>query len=182
MKVQKFLRNPWGKKPSVLHEKPKNGGLDGSEQCSRQWKSRCFIASVFMGSVLIIHVVFMAWATQRSSGGADIGIIYQGECATVDNINTGLHILINITTMIATMASACGMYFLCSPTRKEVDEAHARGRSLDIGVLSVRNLRTWKKKALFSVLIISSLPIHFLSVYLTPCKSSRILSFERIER
>ncbi|PQE16471.1 Acyl- sterol acyltransferase protein [Rutstroemia sp. NJR-2017a BBW] len=162
MQVRKFLRNPWGKKPNVLHEKTKDGGLDGSERRLRQWKSRCFIASVFMGSVLIIHVVFMIWAAQRSSGGANIGSIYRGECATVDNINTGLHVLINITTMIATMASACGMYFLSSPTRKEVDEAHAQGRSLDIGILSLRNLRTWKKKVLFGVLIISLLPIHFL--------------------
>jgi hypothetical protein len=180
MQVRKFLRNPWGKKPNVLHEKTKDGGPDGSERRSRQWKSRCFIASVFMGSVLIIHVVFMIWAAQRSSGGANIGTIYQGECATVDNINTGLHVLINITTIIATMASACGMYFLSSPTRKEVDEAHARGRSLDIGVLSLRNLRTWKKKVLFGVLIISSLPIYLLSVY-HPYKSPRMLSFERIE-
>ncbi|PQE19793.1 Acyl- sterol acyltransferase protein [Rutstroemia sp. NJR-2017a WRK4] len=162
MQVRKFLRNPWGKKPNLLHEKTKDGGLDGSERRLRQWKSRCFIASVFMGSVLIIHAVFMIWAAQRSSGGANIGTIYQGECATVDNINTGLHVLINITTMIATMASACGMYFLSSQTRKEVDEAHAQGRSLDIGVLSLRNLRTWKKKVLFGVLIIPSLPIYFL--------------------
>ncbi|KAM3068658.1 hypothetical protein ACMFMG_011181 [Clarireedia jacksonii] len=157
MNFHKILRNSW---PNVLHEKTQDGGSAGNEQRTRQWKSRCFIASVFMGSVLIIHVVFMIWAARRSGGEANIGIIYQGECATVDNMSMGLHILINVIAMIATTASLCGMYFLSSPTRQEVDEAHARGRSLDIGVLSVRNLKTLKKKALFGVLMISSLPIH----------------------
>ncbi|KAA8572084.1 hypothetical protein EYC84_002009 [Monilinia fructicola] len=65
--------------------------------------------------------------------------------------------------MVVSMASACALYFLSSPTRKEIDEAHARGRSFDIGVLSLRNLRSFKKKILFGLLILSSLPIHLFS-------------------
>ncbi|ESZ94917.1 hypothetical protein SBOR_4709 [Sclerotinia borealis F-4128] len=158
MPFNNFIRNHMDNKSNTFDEKAKNS--DGAEV--RRWKSRCSIAAAFAGSVLVIYIVFTIWASQRSGDSTYIGTIYEGDCSTVNATNLGLHILINVITMAISIASACALYFLSSPTRKEIDEAHARGRSFDIGVLSLRNLRSLKKKVMFGLLILSSLPIHFL--------------------
>ncbi|KAG8527921.1 uncharacterized protein KY384_006837 [Bacidia gigantensis] len=56
------------------------------------------------------------------------------------------------------------MQLLAAPTREEVDKAHAKATWLDIGVPSFRNLRQISRSncTMWSVLALSSLPIHFL--------------------
>lgn len=58
---------------------------------------------------------------------------------------------------IHTDATSCS-----SPTREDIDRAHAKGDWLDIGVLSMRNLRKLggAKVYLSLVLAVTSLPIH----------------------
>ena len=54
------------------------------------------------------------------------------------------------------------MQCLSAPTRKEVDEAHAKGKWLDIGVPSVRNLTNIAKPrvGMWLGLALTSLPLH----------------------
>lgn len=56
------------------------------------------------------------------------------------------------------------MQCLSAPTRKEVDEAHAKGKWLDIGVPSVRNLTSIPKLRLgmWVGLGLTSLPLHLM--------------------
>lgn len=56
------------------------------------------------------------------------------------------------------------MQLLVSPTRREVNKAHNKGRWLDIGVPSIRNLRSISpiRVVIWVVLGLSSLPLHFL--------------------
>ncbi|TGO62518.1 hypothetical protein BCON_0019g00540 [Botryotinia convoluta] len=159
MQLKKLLRNPLRNESNIFDEKTK----DSHGAKVQQWKSRCSIAAVFMGAVLAAYVIFIIWASQRSTDGTSIGTIFEGSCSTVNATNLGLHVLINVMGMILSIASACALYFLSSPTRNEIDEAHTKGNSFDIGVLSLRNLKSLKKKILFGLLIISSLPIHFLA-------------------
>lgn len=161
MQLKKLLRNPLRKESNLFDEKTNDS--NGAEV--PQWKSRCSIAAVLMGVVLAVYVVFIIWASQKSTDNVSIRTIVEGSCSTVNATNFGLHVLINVLGMAVSIASACALYFLSSPTRNEIDEAHAKGNSFDIGVLSFRNLKSFKKKVLFGLLIISSLPIHFLSVY-----------------
>lgn len=55
---------------------------------------------------------------------------------------------------------------LSSPTRIEVDKAHAQGRWLDIGIPSIRNVRHLSRQRikLWVLLALSSLPLHLLCV------------------
>ena len=73
-----------------------------------------------------------------------------------------VHIGINVMGTLLLGASNYTMQCLSAPTRKEVDAAHANGRYLDIGLPSLKNLNGWKKKLVFFLLIMSSLPLHFL--------------------
>ncbi|KAF7879848.1 uncharacterized protein EAF02_008018 [Botrytis sinoallii] len=158
MQLKKLLRNPLRKESNIFDEKTKNS--DGARV--QKWKSRCSIAAIFMGAVLAAYVVFIIWASQRTDS-TKIGTILTGNCSTVNATNLGLHVLINAMGTIVSIASACALYFLSSPTRNEIDEAHAKGNSFNIGVLSLRNLKSFKKKILFGLLIVTSLPIHFLA-------------------
>ncbi|KAI3537200.1 hypothetical protein CSPX01_10289 [Colletotrichum filicis] len=49
-----------------------------------------------------------------------------------------------------------------APTRPEIDDAHARQQWLDVGVASIRNFCniTWKKKIVWVLIAVSSLPLH----------------------
>ncbi|KAF7863095.1 hypothetical protein EAF04_007178 [Stromatinia cepivora] len=159
MQLKRFLQNPLRKKSNMLEEKTKDSDGAGAQH----WKSRSSISAALMGSVLAVYIVFVIWASQRPGNGTDIRTIYEGSCFTVNATNLGLHILINVMGIVVAMASACALYSLSSPTRNEIDEAHAKGNSLDIGVLSLRNLKSLKKKILFGLLLTSSLPIHLFS-------------------
>ncbi|KAF5874232.1 uncharacterized protein Bfra_004238 [Botrytis fragariae] len=174
MQLKKLLRNPLRKESNIFDEKTK----DSNGAKVQQWKSRCSIAAVFMGGVLAAYVVFIIWASQRSTDGTSIGTIFEGSCSTVNATDLGLHVLINVMGMIVSIASACALYFLSSPTRNEIDEAHAKGNSFDIGVLSLRNLKSFKKKILFGMLIISSLPVHFLSANSAVFESSLEVNYD----
>lgn len=66
-------------------------------------------------------------------------------------------------TLLLSGSNYC-MQVLCAPTRRELDQAHAQGRWLDIGVPSFRNL--WrispKRVVVWWVLGLSSIPLHLL--------------------
>ena len=51
-----------------------------------------------------------------------------------------------------------------APTRSECDKAHARGKWLDVRVMSVRNLTKigWRRPLIWGSLALSSTPIHLL--------------------
>lgn len=62
------------------------------------------------------------------------------------------------------IASNYSMQCLSSPTRKEIDKAHARRAWLDVGVPSFRNLRrlSTTRIVLWWLLALSSIPLHLL--------------------
>lgn len=75
-----------------------------------------------------------------------------------------LHLMVNILSTALLAASNYCMHCLSAPTRQDIDEAHSKRRWLDIGVPSIRNLRSISKARVFlwSLLAISSIPLHLL--------------------
>ena len=83
---------------------------------------------------------------------------------TARNINTALHLIVNAVSSAVLASSNFFSQVLSSPSRAEVDVSHARGRSLDVGVLSWRNalgLSPFKTVA-WVALLVTSLPLHLL--------------------
>ncbi|KAF8859021.1 hypothetical protein BDZ45DRAFT_742835 [Acephala macrosclerotiorum] len=126
------------------------------------WRGGILAAACSSGLVLLINLIFTIWAAAKSKSGTQIGTIYAGDCATVRHADSGLHIAINVMGTILLGASNYTMQCLSSPTRKEVDAAHSRGEYLDIGLPSPKNLNGWKKKIVFTFLVLSTMPLHFL--------------------
>ncbi|KAF3805184.1 hypothetical protein GCG54_00010460 [Colletotrichum gloeosporioides] len=93
-----------------------------------------------------------------------IGVIWEGEHKTVKIWNTTIHVLINIISTALLAGSNYCMQCLMAPTRSELNKAHSERTWLDIGVPTIRNLRsiTLQRKSLWILLSISSLPLHLL--------------------
>jgi hypothetical protein len=126
------------------------------------WRGGVLMAVASAGIVLLINVVFTIWAAVKSKSGTAIGTIWEAPCDTIHTADLWIHIVLNILGTVLLGSSNYTMQCLSSPTRSEVDAAHTIGKFVDIGLPSFRNLKGWKKKTLFGLLIASTLPLHFL--------------------
>lgn len=90
--------------------------------------------------------------------------LYSGSCDVVKRTDTIVHIIVNVLSTLLLGASNGCMQLLLAPTRAEIDRAHEKQIWLDIGVPSFRNLRhiSGRRVCLWSLLALSSIPLHFL--------------------
>jgi hypothetical protein len=91
-------------------------------------------------------------------------IAKEGETYRTTAISTALHALINVMSTILLTTSNYAMQILSAPTRQEIDRAHARGQCLEVGIMSVHNLRHIERKRVYFwlLLALSSAPLHLL--------------------
>ena len=145
---------------------------------SLEWRGTARLAAATALLTLIINIGALGWAVSRIASptgsswtevnySGNKGIlrqIYKGDCGTVEKINTWVHLAIKILSTALLSGSNYCMQCLSAPTREETDRAHADGKWLDIGVYSIRNLSSipQKKKWLWWVLGLSSIPLHLL--------------------
>ena len=142
--------------------------LDDEHNSWRIWRSKRSRAILIQITVIVIilitNLALSSFAVSHYGSEAGVGLIYYGECGTVSSLDRWLHLLINLLSTGMLSASNYCMQLQAAPTRKMVDEAHAKGNSLDIGVLSLRNL--WRigrwRKASWILLAFSSVPIHLM--------------------
>lgn len=127
------------------------------------WRAGAALSCTVAFSVLLINVTLLAWAIKRHGLHEGTGTLYTGDCAKAKSINTWLGLGINALCTILLGASNYCMQCLTSPTRDEVDEAHAKRRLLRIGVPSFRNLKAMKayRAILWLGLGLSAVPLHF---------------------
>jgi hypothetical protein len=114
--------------------------------------------------VLIVNVIWLVYAKTKYGIVDGYGTIRKGECSEVKQLNTWLHLVINIlSTLLLTGSNAFMSAFSC-PSRAELDREHARGRTLHVGILSFGNLRgIAKRKSLVVILLaLTSIPFHLL--------------------
>ncbi|KAF6813180.1 hypothetical protein CPLU01_14710 [Colletotrichum plurivorum] len=93
-------------------------------------------------------------------------LFFKGDCRqdSTKTTNTLLHLLINALSTVVLASSNFFMQVLNAPSRRELDAAHARGKWLDIGILSWRNAISLSKFKLAAriALCLTSIPIHML--------------------
>lgn len=128
----------------------------------RGWRGGVLAGAISAALVFLINFIFTVWAAVTSKSGTKIGTLYIGDCGIVQRSDLGLHMAINMMGTLLLGASNYAMQCLSSPTRKEIDAEHAKGKSLDIGIPSLKNLTGWIRKTLFAFLVISTIPLHFL--------------------
>ena len=113
---------------------------------------------------MIINTSIIIWVGSNYEIKNGISVLYTGSCARSKAYNVWLQLAINVLSSILLSANNYCMQCLNSPTREELDLAHAQRRWLHIGVPSIRNLRFIKadRIALWVFLGLSAFPLHFM--------------------
>jgi hypothetical protein len=135
--------------------------------------SKFFLISgaVVITIVSTINIIFMVWGILHHPLIEGYGLVTRTSCHRTKTTVSILHLIINVLSTLMLAASNYCMQSLAAPTRAEVDHAHSKCTSLDIGIQSLRNLRyISKRRALvWCILGLSSTPLHLISVSRASC-------------
>lgn len=142
--------------PEGRQRTPRNSGVRSG------WRFSLCAGACTSLVVLIINTAVTIWSSTPPEGNDDEDtgrrIIFEGSCTTSHNLGIVLHLVVNILSSVLLAASNYGMQCLSAPTRREVNEAHLKGRWLDIGIPSIRNLSAVpiRRRVLWLLLVLSS--------------------------
>ncbi|KAF1931586.1 uncharacterized protein M421DRAFT_55896 [Didymella exigua CBS 183.55] len=129
---------------------------------------RAFLASLL---ALIANVCVFAWLVRRNNPEDGTGTIHTAACGAISTLETGIKVALNVISTLILGASTYAMQGTTAPTRDEVQSAHKKGKWLEIGTQSWRNLSYVSKRhaTIWSVLAFTSLPLHlvFNAVFFT---------------
>ena len=128
------------------------------------WRAGAVTSVCTVAAVLTVNTVLTIWAARSFPMHDGIGTLIDGSCTKVKSWGLWLHFAINALSTLLLGASNYCMQYLTSPTREEIDKAHARRVWLDVGIQSVRNLKhiSWIRIFLWCLLGLSSVPLHLL--------------------
>ena len=142
------------------------GASEGAHRVlGKGWRSGILRGSILASLVFAVNIVITGVAVSRSkTSGAGQKTVFEGNCDRVKELDTYLHLLINILSTILLGAGNYAMQCLSAPTRNGVDKAHSKRDWVDVGILSIRNLSmiNSRRVLLWSLLMVSSLPLHLL--------------------
>lgn len=137
----------------------------------REWVLGVLLCAIAATIVMIINIILtitavaVAYSRTKDQGFVS-ATLYEGKCSTPKNWARGLHLLINILSTIMLAASNYCMQCLSSPSRQNIDDLHPKQEWLDIGIPSLKNLFFigWRRRVLWMLLLVSSLPIYLMFV------------------
>ncbi|KAF2872792.1 hypothetical protein BDV95DRAFT_606364 [Massariosphaeria phaeospora] len=113
---------------------------------------------VLLGNIVVLIVSCLSGPVRPGPSG----VLAQGSLGVTRKQSALYHVLINTFSTLLLASSNYAMQVLTAPTRDEIDRAHRTGEWLNIGAMSVRNLRfVAKSRAIIWVLLaLSSAPLH----------------------
>ncbi|KAK4445901.1 hypothetical protein QBC34DRAFT_412431 [Podospora aff. communis PSN243] len=127
------------------------------------------LAFTILLTLVIISCLFVSlYGLDGSPGaisdrnGTTTTMLFTGDCKASTQYNFWAHLVINFVASGILASSNFFMQALVAPTREEVDRAHAKGKALEIGVQSWRNLFhvALRNKILWVALSLSTIPLH----------------------
>nr|KMM71628.1 hypothetical protein CPAG_07931 [Coccidioides posadasii RMSCC 3488] len=126
------------------------------------WRQAAVLNTVGISIFTLLTIALLAWSSAKLGTINGNVILFRGNCATTKKANIWLHLLLNVFSTGILASSNFFMQVLSSPSRSEVDSAHRKSISLEVGVPSIRNLffiSNFKKICSF-LFFLSSIPVH----------------------
>lgn len=130
----------------------------------RSWQNSVSFWAILTGVVLSVNLALTIWIGSSFPIMGGVATLFEGSCSKASTWNTWIHIGINVLSILLLSASNYTMQCLGSPTREEIDEAHANARWLDVGVPTARNLTSISRRRaiVWLLLAITSVPLALL--------------------
>ncbi|KAK8108190.1 uncharacterized protein PG998_010203 [Apiospora kogelbergensis] len=143
------------------------GGQTGFFQALRStgWRrTGAFNALAAFASGFVLLCCLIISASRPESSLQSDTVLFYGSCKNSRYLNIILHLTLNIVSSAVLGSSNYFMQILNAPSREEINLAHRKLSSLEIGIPSLKNLPFLSrfKQCLWALLIITSLPIHLL--------------------
>ncbi|KAL1871753.1 hypothetical protein Plec18167_006903 [Paecilomyces lecythidis] len=153
--------------PRLIHLINAGRGLQTTHE--RAWVKGVLVCACATSVVLLVNIILTIVATaiaysRYKQQDFSAPVLYQGKCSMTKGWASGIHLVINVLSTLVLGASNYCMQCLGSPSREDVDRAHARRTWLDIGTPSIGNFHFVGRRrfVLWSVLMLTSLPIHLI--------------------
>ncbi|OIW23599.1 hypothetical protein CONLIGDRAFT_637566 [Coniochaeta ligniaria NRRL 30616] len=119
------------------------------------WRGGVMLNLLLGSLILVAGSVCLIYAAAKVSLSAGESVIFSASCVTAERIGMGLHALINALVVVLLAGGNYIFQVLSSPTRREVDVAHAKKKWLDIGIPSLRNLaHISRSRAVLAVVVL----------------------------
>jgi hypothetical protein len=129
------------------------------------WRWSVFLG-ICGGSIVLLGNSSLLIAGAVTDAGYQQGVatLAKGSAEYIANVTIILHLLINMMSTLLLSASNHAMQVLSAPTREACIKAHRDRKWLEIGIPSFRNLNhiTGRKRLLWALLFLSSIPLHLL--------------------
>ena len=127
------------------------------------WRATVLACTATAMVIFTINVATAIYSVVKYDKDGTERDIFVGDCDQAGNISSCLHLLINVLSTLLLSASNYTMQCLHSPTRAEVDRAHAAKNWVEIGIPSWRNRKfvSVRNRILWWGLGLSSLPLYF---------------------
>lgn len=130
------------------------------------WRKSAIVNIGLMSTCATILLGILIAAVAKTGQLKQAWVFFEGDCREdgTKTMNTLLHLLINALSTVVLASSNFFMQVLNAPSRPELDASHARGKWLDIGIVSWRNAISLSKfkLAAWIALCLTSIPIHML--------------------
>ena len=131
--------------------------------CRSGWRRAIRILLFFAVTILAVNTGLLVFGLSKHGWETGLATLYNGSCLAMHAQYPWAHLAINVCGTLLLAASNAAMQIVSAPTRAEVDQAHPE-HPLEIGSMGLRNWRflPWRRKAVWTLLALSSLPLQML--------------------
>ncbi|KEQ69521.1 hypothetical protein M436DRAFT_19503, partial [Aureobasidium namibiae CBS 147.97] len=118
------------------------------------WRLVVIINTMFVGLVLLVYIVLLIWIYNNLHVRHGVAEVFSGTCPQGSRTAAYTHFATNAFAVLLFAVGTHASQILLSPTRAEVENAHARDRWLHIGVGGLRNMKWIHKRRLIKAVVL----------------------------
>uniref|UniRef100_L2G008 DUF6536 domain-containing protein n=1 Tax=Colletotrichum fructicola (strain Nara gc5) TaxID=1213859 RepID=L2G008_COLFN len=129
------------------------------------WRINTLICAILVWLMTVLLWVLLLTSFSKNHDLSDMPPFYAADCHDTRRVMVVVRLLVGALSTLVIVSSYIFMQLLVSPTREDVDRAHAQRRWMDIGCMSVKNLRFISngRRVLFVLFGLIWIPFHLLA-------------------
>ncbi|KAI4719237.1 hypothetical protein E4T48_04552 [Aureobasidium sp. EXF-10727] len=120
------------------------------------WLIIVMINTTFASLLLIVYLAFLIWIYNNLHIRHGVAEVFSGSCPRASQVAAFAYFATSGFAVLLFAAGSHAVQLLLSPTRNEVENAHARDRWVHIGVGGVRNIRWIPKRRLIRAILLTA--------------------------